>query len=168
MKLKIKKVSMVNPTTRVKGFAARVVTNGTYDYDDIVAQATRNTTLHRSEAKVALEMCMEIVSEMLKQGYIVDLGPIGKLYPSCSSGWYAKAEDMLLADVKPSVYYHPSDELASAVRGATLRWAKDSDNAEDEDADTESGSGSSGGDGGNSGNGSGSGSGSGSGDDSIG
>lgn len=55
-------------------------------YEAIVAEACHNTTLHKAEAKVALELCMENVAEMLKQGYIVDLGPVGKLYPSCISG----------------------------------------------------------------------------------
>lgn len=55
-------------------------------YEAIVAEACHNTTLHKAEDKVALELCMENVAEMLKQGYIVDLGPVGKLYPSCISG----------------------------------------------------------------------------------
>lgn len=125
LKLKVVKSGRVNPQTKVKGFAARVITNGTAGYDDIVTEATRNTTIHRAEAKVALELCMETVAELLKQGYIVELGPVGKLYPSCSSKWSAKAEDLQLADVKPSLYFHPADDIAAAIKGATLQWVKD-------------------------------------------
>lgn len=71
---------------------------------------------------------------MLKQGYIVDLGPVGKLYPSCSSGWVEKAEVLQLASVTPSLYYRPADEVAAAIKGATLQWAKETD--EDEEGGT--------------------------------
>ena len=54
LKLKVAKSGRVNPQTKAKGFAARVITNGTAGYEDIVAEACHNTTLHKAEAKVAL------------------------------------------------------------------------------------------------------------------
>ena len=111
LKLKVSKSKRINPLTKQMGFAARVLTNGTAYFDDIVKDAGRNTTMHKAELRMAFELCMDSVSEMLKQGYIVDLGPIGKIYPSCSSGWYAKEEDMMLADVKPQLYFHAGDEV---------------------------------------------------------
>lgn len=143
LKLKVAKSGRVNPQTKAKGFAARVITNGTAGYEDIVAEACHNTTLHKAEAKVALELCMESVAEMLKQGYIVDLGPVGKLYPSCTSGWVEKAEDLQLSSVTPSLYYRPADEVAAAIKGATLQWAKETE--EDEEEETGGGSGTGGG-----------------------
>ena len=91
LKLKVARSSRINPATKQKGFAARVLTN---------------------------------------------LGPIGKLYPSCTSGWYEKAEDMSLDDVKPGLYFRPGDEVQAAVKAAKLVWAK----ASDEDDDEEGGS----------------------------
>ena len=76
LKLKIAKANHVNPSTKKMGYAARVITNGTADYEDIVKEAGHNTTLHKAEVKVSLELCMETVAEMLKQGYIVDFGPV--------------------------------------------------------------------------------------------
>lgn len=130
-KLNIVKSGRMNPQTKTMGYAARVITNGTADYDDIVANATRNTTLHKAEAKVAFELCMESVAEILKQGYIIDLGPVGKLYPSCTSGWVANAEDLQLSSVTPKLYFRPANEVASAIKGATLRWAKASEAADE-------------------------------------
>ena len=101
LKLKVKKTSSTNPVTKQKGFVARVQNNGTADFDDIVKNAGRNTTMHKAELRMAFELCMDSVTEMLKQGFIIDLGPLGKIYPSCSSGWYEKEEDMKLSDVKP-------------------------------------------------------------------
>ena len=131
LKLKVKKAGSKNPITKQLGFTARVLTNGTADFDDIVKDAGRNTTMHKAELRMAFELCMDSVTEMLKQGYIVDLGPIGKIYPSCSSGWYEKEEDIKLADVKPQLYFRAGDEVEGAIKAAKLVWAKASDEEED-------------------------------------
>ena len=133
LKLRIKKISSKKPVTKEPGFATRVLTNGTAAFDDIVKEAGHNTTMHKAELRMAFELCMDSVTEMLKQGYIVDLGPIGKIYPSCSSGWYEKEEDMKLADVKPQLYYRAGDDVEAAIKSAKLVWAKASDEEEDEE-----------------------------------
>ena len=140
LKLKVSRVSNVNPKTKEKGFTARVHTNGTADFDEIVKEAGHNTTMHKAELRMAFELCLDSVAEMLKQGFIIDLGPIGKLYPSCTSAWYEKEEDMKLSDVKPTLYYRASDDVEAAVHGAKLVWAK----AEDEENENGEGSGSGG------------------------
>ena len=61
------------------------------------------------------------------------LGPIGKLYPSCTSGWYETEKDMKLEDVKPGLYYRAGDDVAGAVKSAKLVWAKASDEEEEEE-----------------------------------
>ena len=133
LKLKVKKANSKKPVTKEAGFVARVLTNGTAEFDDIVKEAGHNTTMHKAELRMAFELCMDSVTEMLKQGYIVDLGPIGKIYPSCSSGWYEKEEDMKLADVKPQLYYRAGDEVEAAIKSAKLVWAKASDEEDDEE-----------------------------------
>ena len=133
LKLRIKKISSKKPVTKEPGFATRVLTNGTAAFDDIVKEAGHNTTMHKAELRMAFELCMDSVTEMLKQGYIVDLGPIGKIYPSCSSGWYEKEEDMKLTDVKPQLYYRAGDDVEAAIKSAKLVWAKASDEEEDEE-----------------------------------
>ena len=130
LKLKVKKANSKKPVTKEAGFVARVLTNGTAEFDDIVKDAGRNTTMHKAELRMAFELCMDSVTEMLKQGYIVDLGPIGKIYPSCSSGWYEKEEDMKLTDVKPqgvsaaalSYVKLWSDISPAALSLPTLKW----------------------------------------------
>ena len=133
LKLRIKKISSKKPVTKEPGFATRVLTNGTAAFDDIVKEAGHNTTMHKAELRMAFELCMDSVTEMLKQGYIVDLGPIGKIYPSCSSGWYEKEEDMKLTDVKPQLYYRAGDDVEAAIKSAKLVWAKASDEEDDEE-----------------------------------
>ena len=133
LKLRIKKANSKKPVTKEPGFVARVLTNGTAEFEDIVKEAGRNTTMHKAELRMAFELCMDSVTEMLKQGYIVDLGPIGKIYPSCSSGWYEKEEDMKLSDVKAQLYYRAGDDVEAAIKSAKLVWAKASDEEEEED-----------------------------------
>ena len=99
LKLKVKKAGSKNPVTKQMGFAARVLTNGTAEFDDIVIDAAEDTTFNQDEIRAAAGIFCRSAAKMLKQGYIVDLGPIGKLYPTCSSGWYDKAEEMKLTDV---------------------------------------------------------------------
>ena len=133
LKLRIKKSGGKNPVTKQLGFVARVLTNGTADFDDIVKDAGKNTTMHKAELRMAFELCMDSVTEMLKQGMIVDLGPIGKIYPSCSSGWYEKEEDIKLADVKPQLYFRAGDDVEAAIKAAKLVWAKASDEEEEDE-----------------------------------
>ena len=132
LKLRIKKAGAKNPVTKQLGYAARVLTNGTAVFEDIVREAGHNTTMHKAELKMAFELCLDSVSDMLKQGYIVDLGLLGKIYPSCSSGWYENAEDLKLDNVKPRLYYRPGDDVEAAIKSAKLVWAK----AEEEDEET--------------------------------
>jgi len=133
LKLRIKKTGGKNPVTKQLGTVARVLTNGTADFDDIVKEAGKNTTMHKAELRMAFELCMDSVTEMLKQGYIVDLGPLGKIYPSCSSGWYEKEEDIKLSDVKPQLYYRAGEDVEGAIKSAKLVWAKASDEDEEEE-----------------------------------
>lgn len=135
LKLRIKKVGMKKPVTKEPGFATRVLTNGTAEFDDIVKDAGRNTTMHKAELRMAFELCMDSVTEMLKQGYIVELGPLGKIYPSCSSGWYEKEEDMKLSDVKPQLYYRAGEDVEGAIKSAKLVWAKGSEEEEEEEGE---------------------------------
>ena len=153
LKLKVKKAGSKHPITKQLGFTARVLTNGTASFDDIVKEAGHNTTMHKAELRMAFELCIDSVVDMLKQGFIVDLGPIGKLYPSCTSGWYEKEEDMKLEDVKPGLYYRAGDDVAGAVKAAKLVWAKKEDEEEEEEngGGTPSGGDSGGGDNGGSG-----------------
>ena len=124
MKIKISKAKAINPVTKALGFVARVVTNGTATFEDLCDAASRNTTLHRSEVRTGFELGLEEAAIQLKKGLIVDLGPLGKLYPSCSSGWVKAEEELSLSNVKTHVYYKPSQEISTAITSAALSWSK--------------------------------------------
>ena len=129
--LRIKKTPLINPKSKEKGFTVRVVTNGRIGAEQISEEACENTTLHPDEALLANKLFIKKICKYLREGYIVELGEVGTLQPSCSSGWRA-TEDM----VKPSLFYRPADEIASAIRGAKLAWTNEDDEAADNGSQT--------------------------------
>ncbi len=131
LKLKVKKVGSRNPINKQLGFTARVLTNGKAAFDDVVREAGRNTTMHRAELRMAFELCIDTVTELLKKGLIIELGPLGKIYPSCTSKWYVNEDDMKLGDVKPQLYFRAGEDVESAVKAAKLMWAKGSEERAD-------------------------------------
>ena len=135
LKLKIMKAILKRKMdgVTVTGYYGRVITNGKVSFDDIARDSAKNTTLHPKEASLAAELLLEGVCEKIKQGLIVDLGPLGTLYPAVNSKWETDPEELQLADMKPKVNYKPSTDIDSAVRGASLAWATEK---EEEDGTT--------------------------------
>ena len=127
--LKVKKIAFKHPKTKQPGFVARVLTNGTESFDDICEIAGMNTTYAQEEIVACAGLMLKAAARQLKNGKIIDLGPLGKLYPSVSGKWVEKEEDLSLNDLTPHCNYRPSDEVSEAIKGATLGWA----NAKDEE-----------------------------------
>lgn len=125
MKLKIKKCGLVRKIDGVKtaGFYGKVITNGKKSFDEIARNSARNTTLHAKEASLAAELLLEGICEEIKNGNIVDMGPLGTLYPAVNSRWEQDADELKLADMTPKVNYKPSDGIDSAIKSASLSWA---------------------------------------------
>ena len=154
LKLKIKKTLLKRKVEGAvkEGFYGRVITNGTKTWEQIAEEASRNTTVHKAEMKVASELLLDAVTAQLKQGFIVDLGPIGKLYPAVSGKWDENADNLQLSDMKPKVNYKPGADIDAAIRGAQLSWTteketdqntvSDSDQTDPDPTAPDSGSGS--------------------------
>ena len=127
LKFKIKKCGLVRKMNdeKVKGYYGKVITNGKATFDEIARESAKNTTLHPKEASLAAELLLEGVCEKIKQGIIVDLGPLGVLYPAVSSKWEQNADDLKISDMQPKVNYAASMGILSAVKGASLSWASE-------------------------------------------
>ena len=84
LKLKIKKVVFKRKIegATVTGYVGRCITNGTATFEDILKQSCKESTLDYREAELAAKMLIDGISENLKNGKIVDLGVLGKLYPA--------------------------------------------------------------------------------------
>lgn len=124
------------------GYYGRVITAGTKTVEDILKASTHGSTLDYREAKLALEMAIDAITEEIKKGFIVDLGPIGKLYPAVNGTWSEDPDLLKLSDLRGKVNYKPGDEIAAAVRGAKLSWTTEKetdDNTVDDEENTPTG-----------------------------
>lgn len=139
MKLKLKKQLMKRKVdgTTLTGYIGKVLTNGRKSFDEIARASAKNTTLHPKEASLAAELLLEGVAEELQQGYIVDLGPLGVIYPAVNTPWKQDPDDLSLSDMKPKVNYKASKGITSAVHAATLAWATAKDEASGTAVDTD-------------------------------
>ena len=146
LKIKIKKCGMVRKIEGVKksGFYGKVIANGKKSFEEIVKSSCKNTTLDYREAELACKMMIDGIAENLRSGYIVDLGVLGKLYPAVNGKWDENADNLQLADMKPKVNYKAGDDIAAAVKGASLSWtteAETDENTVTDDDNTQTGAG---------------------------
>ena len=136
MKLKISKAKSYNPAQKKYGISARAISNGTASFAELAEEAGHNTSLNPAEVEACAKLFVQAAVAQIKKGMIVDLGPLGKLYPACTSGWFEKAEELTMDAIKTHVNYLPSDDIKAAITSASLSWAK----AEDEDGNETPGS----------------------------
>ena len=137
--LKVKKIAFKHPQTKKAGFVARVVTNGTETFDDICEIAGMNTTYAQEEIVACAGLMLKAAARQLKNGKIIDLGPLGKLYPSVSGKWVEKEEDLALTDLTLHTNYRPSQEIAEAIAGASIGWATAKDENKENTQEPENG-----------------------------
>ena len=136
MKLKISKAKSYNPAQKKYGISARAISNGTATFAELCEDGGKNTSLNPAEVEACAKLFVQAAVAHIKKGMIVDLGPLGKLYPACTSGWFEKAEELTMDVIKTHVNYLPSDDIKAAITSASLSWAK----AEEEDGNETPGS----------------------------
>lgn len=156
LKLKVKKTLLKRKMdgVTVPGYYGRVITNGTKSFEDIVKASTHGSTIDYREAELACKMMIDGIVDAVKQGYIVDLGVLGKLYPAVNGKWETNADNLSLSDMKPKVNYKAGDDIAASVRGAQLQWTNETEtdqNTVNDDDQTQTGDSNGGGGGDNGG-----------------
>ena len=129
MKLKISKAKSYNPAQKKYGISARAVSNGTATFAELCEDGGKNTSMNPAEVEACAKLFVQAAVAQIKKGMIVDLGPLGKLYPACTSGWFEKAEELTMDAISTHVNYLPSADIKAAITSASLSWAK----AEEED-----------------------------------
>ena len=111
MKLKISKAKSYNPAQKKYGISARAISNGTATFAELCEDGGKNTSLNPAEVEACAKLFVQAAVAQIKKGMIVDLGPLGKLYPACTSGWFEKAEELTMDAIKTHVNYLPSDDM---------------------------------------------------------
>lgn len=137
--LKLKKTLLKRKVNGVvtPGYYGRVVTNGTASFEDITKLAGKGMTLDPIEIEACAKAFCRDAAEQLKDGKIVDLGPLGKLYPSVNGKWDQDKDNLSIRDCEPKVNYRPSDDITAAIKTAKLAWASEEEEKKpttDEDA----------------------------------
>ena len=125
MTLKLSKSKALNPSTKKMGYRTTVKSNGKADMDSLVASASKNTTLHKAELRMAFELMLDAIKENLSAGNIVELKGIGNIGFSCSGAWTETPEEQTAVEHKIGVSFFPSQEVHAAVATAKTSWTKD-------------------------------------------
>ena len=112
------------------GFYGRVLSNGTKSFDEIAKFSCKGSTIDPREAELAAKMLIDGIAENLRNGFIVDLGVLGKLYPAVNGKWDTDADNLSLADMKPKVNYKAGADIDAAIRGAQLSWTTEEETDE--------------------------------------
>ena len=144
MSLKLSKTKAYNPSTKKQGYRTTVKSNGKADMDSLVASASKNTTLHKAELRMAFELMLDAIKENLSAGNIVELKGIGNIGFSCSGAWTETPEEQTAVEHKIGVSFFPSQEIHAAVATAKTSWTKDGEG--DEPSAPDASGGTSGGD----------------------
>ena len=144
MSLKLSKTKAYNPSTKKQGYRTTVKSNGKADMDSLVASASKNTTLHKAELRMAFELMLDAIKENLSVGNIVELKGIGNIGFSCSGAWTETPEEQTVVEHKIGVSFFPSQEVHAAVATAKTSWTKDGEG--DEPSAPDASGGTSGGD----------------------
>ena len=144
MTLKLSKSKAINPSTKKMGYRTTVKSNGKADMDSLVASASKNTTMHKAELRMAFELMLDAIGDALTSGMNVELKGIGNIGFSCSGAWTKTAEEQSNVEHKIGVAFYPSQEVHAAVATAKTSWTKDGEG--DEPTSPDASGGTSGGD----------------------
>lgn len=136
MSLKLSKTKAYNPSTKKQGFRTTVKSNGKADMDSLVASASKNTTMHQGELRLAFDLILDSIKEALTQGKTVELKGIGNIGFSCSGAWTETADEQTAVEHKIGVAFYPSQEVHVAVATAKVSWTKDGEGDEPSAPDT--------------------------------
>lgn len=130
MSLKLSKSKAINPSTKKMGFRTTVKSNGKADMDSLVASASKNTTMHKAELRMAFELMLDSIKESLSSGKIVELKGIGNIGFTCSGAWTETADEQANVEHKIGVSFFPSQDVHAAVATAKTSWTKDGEGDE--------------------------------------
>lgn len=128
--LKLSKSKAFNPSTKEQGYRTTVKSNGKADMDSLIASASKNTTMHKAELRMAFELMLDAIGDALTSGMNVELKGIGNIGFSCSGAWTKTAEEQTKVEHKIGVAFYPSQEVHAAVATAKTSWAKDGEGDE--------------------------------------
>lgn len=88
--VKIKYYARENDKVGTHSFFAQAIPNGTYGFEEICRQASRNTSIEAHTIRAAVEEYLNIVMQKLCDGFRVEVGP---QFLTCSPSLVSKVKD---------------------------------------------------------------------------
>ena len=123
--LKLKKSKAYNLSTKEHGYRTTVNASGRFGVDALVETASKNTTMHKAEVRMALELMIDTIADALKSGNTVNLPGVGTIGFSCKGAWTKTAEEQTAHDRKIGVAFYPSKDVLAAVAQAKTMWEEE-------------------------------------------
>lgn len=120
--LKLKKSKAYNLSTKEHGYRTTVNASGSIGVDALVETASRNTTMHKAEVRMALELMIDAIADALKSGNTVTLPGVGTIGFSCNGVWTKTAKEQTEHKCKIGVAFYPSKDVLAAVAQAKTMW----------------------------------------------
>lgn len=109
-----------NPHTGKKVVNASVVERGTKSIDQIAHELAKSTTLTQTDVKGVIEGFIEFTMEHVAAGYRVDMGNMGKFYPTIEVKTCKKLEDFTPSKIQAlRCRFLPSNMLMNLLAEAT-------------------------------------------------
>jgi len=93
--VKIKYYARENTQMGTHSFYGQAIPNGTYGFEEVCIQASRNTSIEAHTIRAAVQEYMAIVMQRLLDGFRVEVGP---QFLTCSPSLVAKVKDTLNDD----------------------------------------------------------------------
>ena len=93
--VKIKYYARENTKVGTHSFYAQAIPNGTYGFEEVCRQASKNTSIETHTIRAVVEEYMKVVMERLCDGFRVEVGP---QFLTCAPGLTAKVKDELNDD----------------------------------------------------------------------
>ena len=104
------------------GLKATVVERGEVSADKLAREIERNTHLHHGTVKSVLIAIAEFGFRYLQAGYRLDLGPLGKLYPTIQAKSASGLKQWSTKNIQHvNVRFLPSHELCDIMSQATFK-----------------------------------------------
>ena len=93
--VKIKYYARENTQMGTHSFYGQAIPNGTYGFEEVCIQASRNTSIEAHTIRAAVQEYMAIVMQRLLDGFRVEVGP---QFLTCAPSLVAKVKDTLNDD----------------------------------------------------------------------
>ena len=109
-----------NIRTGAKKVTAHIVEKDVYTIDMLAAEIATATTVTRPDVKAVIDAFVDISMRHLCEGHRVELGSLGKLFPTLKTTPVAYLEDIEQSITALKARFRPGDQLMENMKSASF------------------------------------------------